>query len=52
VTLAVTGATVFPISAPLDEGMEPVLDAIIEWLGAPSRESDDEGGTDRPWTPL
>ena len=47
-----TGATVFPISAPLEEGMEPLLDAIIERLGAPSRESDDEGGTDRPWTPL
>ena len=47
-----SGATVFPISAPLEEGMEPLLDSIIERLGAPSRESDDEGGTDRPWTPL
>src|SRR5689334_3083449 len=28
------GAPVFPISAPLEEGLEPLLDAIIERLGA------------------
>src|SRR4249919_1382739 len=29
-----TGAKIFPISAPLEEGMVPLLDAIIERLGA------------------
>ena len=47
-----SGAKVFPISAPLDEGMEPLLDAIIERLGsdvqAEQREAEHEGD----WSPL
>jgi GTP-binding protein len=46
-----TGARVYPISAPLEEGMEPLLDAIIERLGrreeAPGALAD-EGD----WSPL
>src|SRR6476619_1904725 len=34
-----TAAKVFPISAPLDEGMEPLLDAIIEQLGTAPAEN-------------
>jgi len=45
-----TGARVFAISAPLEEGMEPLLDAIIETLGqtADSAEPEEAGS----WSPL
>jgi GTP-binding protein len=47
------GAThVFPISAPLEEGMVPLLDAVIERLGADSREPAEEGSEARDWSPL
>ena len=46
------GAKVFPISAPLDEGMDPLLDAIIEQLGAAAREAQLETEDERPWSPL
>ena len=50
-----TGATVFPISAPLDEGMEPLLDALIERLASPveirSEPEIDAGGSPK-WSPL
>lgn len=48
-----SGARVFPISAPLDEGMAPLLDALIERLGSPAG-----GGSEQPseqeasWSPL
>jgi GTP-binding protein len=46
-----TGAKVFPISAPLEEGMDPLLDAIIERLATKDEalEPADEG---RHWSPL
>jgi GTPase len=47
-----TGAKVFPISAPLDEGMEPLLDAIIEQLGAGLLEVNAEPADERSWSPL
>ena len=48
-----SGARVFPISAPLDEGMEPLLDTIIEQLGAFAKEAQTTSDTaERPWTPL
>ncbi len=45
-----SGETIFPISAPLDEGLEPLLDAIIERLGSAAEQIEpaDEGN----WTPL
>ncbi len=46
-----TGAKVFPVSAPLEEGLEPLLDAVIESLavtGQEQREAADGG----PWSPL
>jgi GTP-binding protein len=47
-----SGARVFPISAPLEEGLEPLLDAIIERLGSAARESEAEPADERPWSPL
>ena len=48
-----TGASIFPVSAPLEEGMEPLLDAIIERLGAPAAEEDAVEAQDQGhWSPL
>ncbi len=51
-----SGARVFPISAPLDEGLEPLLDAIIERIGSatdqPPETAEAEGAEGRPWSPL
>ena len=46
-----SGANPMPVSAPLGEGLEPVLDRVIEALGVAAEEQDEaEGG--RPWSPL
>jgi len=50
-----TGARVFPISAPLDEGMEPLLDTIIQRLAQPDDARDDspaEPADEGHWSPL
>ena len=47
-----TGATVFPVSAPLEEGIEPLLDAVIQRLGAVAAEDKEELAHERPWSPL
>jgi GTP-binding protein len=48
-----TGATVFPVSAPLNEGMEQLLDRIVETLGqAREPERDDTAAAERTWSPL
>jgi GTPase len=47
-----SGARVYPVSAPLDEGMEPLLDAIIQRLGAATEEDRLETAGDRGWSPL
>jgi GTP-binding protein len=49
-----SGSKVYPVSAPIDEGMEPLLDTIIERLGTAAvdaREApvEDDG---RDWSPL
>jgi GTP-binding protein len=46
-----SGANVFPVSAPLEEGLEPLLDAVIERLGAAARESE-PAADERSWSPL
>jgi GTP-binding protein len=46
-----SGAPVFPISAPLEEGMGQLLDAIIERLGQPD-EGPGELGDGGHWSPL
>jgi GTP-binding protein len=45
-----TGEPVFPVSAPLEEGLEPLLDAIIERLGAVAEETPE--ASERAWSPL
>ena len=44
-------ARVFPISAPLEEGMQPLLDTIIERLGS-ATETPVETADDKSWSPL
>jgi GTPase len=45
-------ARVFPISAPLEEGMEPLLDTIIEHLASAAAETSRERADERRWSPL
>jgi GTP-binding protein len=48
-----TGVPVFPVSAPLGEGIEPLLDAVIERLGEAAREAPpEEVEPGQPWSPL
>ena len=47
-----TGTSVFPISAPLDEGMSPLLDAVIERLGSATETELADSGAERSWSPL
>jgi GTP-binding protein len=47
-----SGAKVFPISAPLDEGLGPLLDAIIERVGTAAAKASDDAEAERNWSPL
>jgi GTP-binding protein len=47
-----SSARVFPVSAPLEEGMQPLLDAIIEQLGTATQEMPLEAADDKSWSPL
>ena len=47
-----SGAKVLPVSAPLDEGMEKLLDTIIERLGAATKEEPPKAGKEGSWSPL
>ena len=47
-----TGAKVLPVSAPLGEGMEPLLDTLIERLGGAAKEQPREPADETPWAPL
>ena len=50
-----TDTSVFAVSAPLEEGMEPLLDAVIERLGSASEQEKLEtadGAEGRRWSPL
>jgi GTP-binding protein len=48
-----SGAKVFPVSAPLEDGLEPLLDAIIERLGSAAEEADKaEPARKGSWSPL
>ena len=46
-----TGEQVFAVSAPLEEGLEPLLDAVIERLGT-ADEDREVVATEKPWSPL
>ena len=47
-----TGATVFPVSAPLSEGTDHVLDRIVETLGQAREAEPEEAQAERNWSPL
>ena len=49
-----TGQKVFPISAPLEEGLEPLLNAVIQRLGSKAEDVSEEAADadGRPWSPL
>jgi GTP-binding protein len=47
-----SGARVYPVSAPLEEGLEPLLDAIIQRLGPTAEDSRLEATDERSWSPL
>ena len=47
-----TGARIFPISAPLEDGLEPLLDAIIQSLGAAAEDERLEVAGRGNWSPL
>jgi GTP-binding protein len=49
----IRGSKPFPVSAPLEEGLDSVLDAVIEGVSS-AREGahEDTDGEGRPWSPL
>jgi GTP-binding protein len=47
-----TGATVFPISAPLTEGLDPLLDRIVERLRQAAEIERQDEAAERSWSPL
>ena len=47
-----SGAKVFPISAPLEEGLQPLLDAIIQRLGSAADDALAEAAHEGDWSPL
>jgi GTP-binding protein len=48
----ISGAKVFPVSAPLEEGIEPLLDAIIERLSVAAADEPQEPAEAGSWSPL
>ena len=46
-----SGAKVFPVSAPLEEGLEPLLDALIERVGS-AAQAPESAEAGKPWSPL
>jgi GTPase len=46
------GSIPFPVSAPLDEGIEPLLDEIVRDLSVAQEEEREEAEAGRPWSPL
>ncbi len=47
-----SGAAVFAISAPLGEGMDPLLDRIVETLGQAREPEHEDAEAERNWSPL
>ena len=48
----VSGSRPFPVSAPLEEGIESLLDSIIQHLGSVAQETREEAEAEHPWSPL
>ncbi|HVL78506.1 MAG TPA: GTPase ObgE [Sphingomicrobium sp.] len=49
---AACGKRPLPVSAPLGEGLEPLLDAVIERLGAQAVDEAEPDSRQRDWSPL
>jgi GTP-binding protein len=49
---AESGSPAYPVSAPLGEGIEPLLDEIVRSLGEEKRQEQEEAETGQPWSPL
>ncbi|MBA3511783.1 GTPase ObgE [Sphingomonas sp.] len=47
-----SGADSIPISAPIGQGIDALLDAIVEQLGSAERQSAEAAPNERPWSPL
>jgi GTPase len=47
-----TGKTPFPISAPLGEGIEALLDTVIRSVGSRVEAREQAAAEERPWSPL
>jgi GTP-binding protein len=47
-----TGDRVTPISAPTAQGIDALLDRIVDGLGSPREEEAAATADDRPWSPL
>jgi GTP-binding protein len=47
-----SGSRVFAISAPLEEGLDPLLDAIIERVGVAFADEGETTPAEKPWSPL
>ena len=47
-----TGQSLFPISAPLGEGIEDLLDSIIRRVGTEDETREEATAEERPWSPL
>jgi GTPase len=46
------GSNPYPVSAPLNEGVEPVLDRIVETLGTTAAQEREDAAEEHPWSPL
>jgi GTP-binding protein len=46
------GSRPIPVAAPLGEGLEPLLDAMIERVGVTRERERADSGLERPWSPL
>src|SRR5215213_8529867 len=47
-----SGSKPFPVSAPLEDGIEPLLDTIVRDLSVAQEEEREEAEAERPWSPL
>ena len=47
-----SGGDAMPISAPIGQGIDALLDAIVEQLGSGEPQPTDADAGDRPWSPL
>ncbi len=49
---AASGSRPFPISAPLEEGIQPLLDKVVEFLASDQKDEHEIEDTEHPWSPL